>query len=178
MNLLNRTFFFKISPVGYLFTFFIITLNLTQFTSASSGAHSTDDRLDMYDAINLIHQKKYEDAKNILLKEEKKILDLSKLCTIYNSMLKISSIANNNSDGAKYAELLKKCYKEGSNPYIFLEARTFYFKGDYEKTGHIIDKLSKKINIELVEGEKIEFWNVMDKNILSSIYIKSLYSLD
>ncbi|ONG38559.1 hypothetical protein BKE30_12130 [Alkanindiges hydrocarboniclasticus] len=125
----------------------------------------------MYDALNLIDQEKYEDAKNILLKEEKNITEISKLCTIYNSMLEISSATNNNSDGAKYSELLKKCYTEGSNPYVFLEARVLYFKGNYDKTDRILNKLSKKISNELSEGDRTEIHDFMDKNILSSIYI-------
>lgn len=169
MNLLNRAYF-SISPTTYTLFFFILILNLSQFTLASSSTHSTDDHLDMYDAINLIDQEKYEDAKNILLKEEKNITSLSQLCTIYNSMLTIASVTNNNLDGVKYAELLKKCYKEGSNPYVFLEARTFYFKQDYRKTDQIIDKLSKKINNEL-EEKRAELDNIMDKNIISSIYV-------
>lgn len=170
MNLLNRALFL-ISPVRYRLVFFITILSISKFALASSNKHPNDDHFDMYDAIDLIDQKKYSDAKNILLKEEKKITSISQLCTIYNSMLAIASITNNDSDGSKYAELLKKCYKEGSNPYVFLEARVSYFKGDYEKTDQIIDKLLKKISNELVEGEKIELHNVMDKNILSSIYV-------
>lgn len=148
----------------------LLALFISGFVFANSSTSFDDENLDMYDAKNLIDQGKYNEAKTILLREEKTITDIGKLCSIYSSMLGLASISDNKEEGAKYANLFQKCYKENSTPYIFLGAMTIYFKGEHEKALRIMDKLLDKINNELTEEKKSDFQVFADKNLISTIY--------
>lgn len=148
----------------------LLALLISNLVFANSSISSADENLDMYDAKNLIEQGKYKEAKTILIREEKTITDIGKLCSIYSSMLGLASISDNKEEGEKYASLFQKCYKENSTPYIFLGAMTIYFKGEHEKALRIMDKLLDKINTELAEEKKSDFQVFADKNLISTIY--------
>ncbi|KRA06287.1 hypothetical protein [Pseudomonas sp. Root569] len=163
--LMNKT---TSAPIKYLVG--LSALFISSLMYANASASLTDDNLDMYDAPKLIEQGKYNEARTLLLREEKTITDISKLCSIYSSMLGLASISDNKEEGAKYASLFQKCYKENSNPYAFLGATTLYFKGEHEKAIGIMDKLLVKINHELSEGKQSEFQVFADKNLISAIY--------
>lgn len=148
----------------------LLAILISGFVFANSSTSFSDENLDMYDAKKLIELGKYKEAKTILLREEKTINNIGKLCSIYSSMLGIASISDNKEDGAKYANLFQKCYKENSTPYIFLGAMTIYFNGEHEKALRIMDKLLDKINNELTEEKKSDFQVFADKNLVSTIY--------
>ncbi|AZF29836.1 hypothetical protein C4J89_0330 [Pseudomonas sp. R4-35-07] len=154
--------------ITYLIGCSALTLSCLVF--ANSSALFSDESLDMYDAPKLIEEGRYKEAKAILIKEEKSITDLSRLCSIYSYMLGISSITENKSEGAKYAELFQKCYSVDSDPYVFLGVMTLYFKGEYEKAERITDKLLNKVSGELIKGGKSDAKIFMDKNLVSSMY--------
>ncbi|MDY7532441.1 hypothetical protein RGV33_12260 [Pseudomonas sp. Bout1] len=148
----------------------LLALLIGGFVFANSSTSFADENLDMYDAKKLIEQGKFKEAKTILLREEKTITDIGKLCSIYSSMLGIASISDNKEEGAQYANLFQKCYKENSTPYIFLGAMTIYFKGEHDKALRIMDKLLDKISNELTEEKKPDLHVFEDKNLVSTIY--------
>lgn len=145
-------------------------LLISGFVFANSSTSFADENLDMYDAKNLIEQGKYKEAETILLREEKTITDIGKLCSIYSSMLGIASISDNKEEGAKYAKLFQKCYKENSAPYIFLGAMAIYYKGEHGRALRIMDELLDKINNEFTEKKISDFQVFANKNITSAIY--------
>lgn len=147
-----------------------LALAISGLVFANSSTLFSDEGLDMYDAPKLIEEGRYKEAKAILIKEEKSITDLSKLCSIYSYMLGISSVTENKSEGAKYAELFQNCYSVDSDPYIFLGVMTLYFNGEYEKAERIADKLLTKVSDELIKGGKSDTQVFMDKNLVSSMY--------
>jgi hypothetical protein len=133
---------------------------------------------DMYYAQSLTYEGEYDEARTILLREEKTITDPGKLCTIYLTMNGIAYSTSNSSDGAKYAELSRKCYRPDSIQNSFFSALALYYETEYDKSECILDSIIKKAENMHSENNQPNLAAFADKNIQSWSYrIKALILL-